>query len=263
MKNIKQYFIGIWENRFILENLVRQDLRMKYNRSMLGVAWAVITPVGLAVIIGLIYSIIFSTDPKTFIPSLFAALNPWIFLSTAAESGTTSYICAEGYIKQTNVKAQIFPLRGVLGAYVNLLYSICAFVAIYLILAPEKFGPKMLMVFPGLIIILIAGMALANISSSINLCYRDYQPLQSLALQALFYVTPIIYTSDMLDEKGFSLVYKLNPFYYFIEVIRTPLQGIEMLSWNVYFIAIALAVGLWGISILVTMRTCKGLAFKL
>lgn len=263
MRYIKEYFGGIWKNRYVLINLVKQDLEMKYNRSFLGVAWSIATPIGLSVIIGLIYSVIFSTDPRTFVPLLFAGLNPWNFLSGSADGGTYAYITAEGYIKQTTVSPQIFPLRGVMVSFVNLLYSIAAFFFVYLFLAPQNFSFRMLMVFPGLVIAFFAGAAMANISSAINLYIRDYQPFQSLVLQGLFYVTPIIFTTDMLDQKGFSVLYKINPFFYLIEAIRTPMLGMKIPPVEVYIVGIVMTVVMYLISIIVTMKTCKGLALKL
>lgn len=263
MHYIVGYFQGIWDNRYILGSLIKQDLRMKYNKSVLGVAWSIITPIGLAVVLGLVYSIIFNTDPKTFIPLLFAGINPWNFIIGSADGGTGSFLNAEGYIKQVAINPQIFPLRCVVVGFVNLLYSLVAFFAIYLFLAPDIFGPKMLMVFPGLFIIFGASMSLANFSSVINLKFRDYQPLQNLIIQALFYVTPIIYTTEMLDEKGYSWLYKINPVYYFIEVIRTPILGYNILDVYTYIVAIAIVIFMMFISIILVMKTCKGLALKL
>ena len=263
MHYIREYFQGIWRNRYVLESLVRQDLQMKYNRSILGVAWSVITPLGLAIIIGLIYSIIFNTDPRTLVPLLFAGLNPWTFVSGSADGGTRAYLSAEGYIKQTTVASQIFPLRTVMVGFVNLLYSIIAFFSIYLFLAPNNFNPKMLMVFPGLVIIFFAGVGLSNIASIINLYLRDYQPFQNLLLQGLFYVTPIIYTTEMLDQRGYSMVYELNPFYYFIEVVRAPMLGTYIPEAKIYIAAIVMTLLAIFISIVMVMRTCKDLALKL
>lgn len=263
MRDVKEYFRGIWKDRFVLANLVRQDLYMKYNKSVLGVGWSIITPLGLSVIIGLIYSVIYGTDPRAFVPMLFAGLNPWTFINGAADGGTVSYMTAEGYIKQTTVHSQIFPLRGVIVGFVNFLYSTVAFVAVYLLLAPEKFGVIMLAAVPGVIILFFAGVALANISAVINLHLRDFRPLQSLVLQGLFYATPIIYEADMLSQKGFSFVYEVNPFYYFIEIVRTPMLGNRIPSMQVYTVAIVITAVLFFISIKLAMKNGHGLALKL
>lgn len=259
----KQYFKEIFNNRYILISLVNRDLIQKYRRSVLGVAWSIITPLGLAIIVGGVYSILFSTDPRTLIPLLFAGINPWTFISGTADSGTMSFIAAEGYIKQSTVSAQIFPLRATITNFVTLLYSIITYFAIYIFMEPNLFGPKMIMVFPGLIIVFIFTCGLANITSIITLNLRDFQPLQSLILQGLFYVTPIIYPVEMIAEKGGELVYKLNPFYYMLEVIRGPMIGRQLPGVKEYLIAIVIASITFLISIIVIMKNKDTIAYKL
>jgi len=259
----REYFYGIWRDRYILSSLVNKDLQMKYRRSKLGVAWSVLTPLGLVLIIGGVYSIIFGADPKEFIPMLFAGLNPWLFLSSTADGGTMSFIGAEGYLKQTTVNAQIFPIRIVLVNFINLLYSLLAFFTIYLFLQPHLFSAKMLICVPGLALMFLFGVGLANLAAMINLNVRDYQPLQSLIIQGLFYATPIIYQASMLEEKGFGIIYRINPFYYMLEIVRTPMLGNTVPSAETYFIAAAIAFGFFAVSVFVVMRGKKTIPFKL
>ena len=121
----------------------------------------------------------------------------------------------------------------------------------------------MLAAVPGFVVLFFAGVALANISAVINLHLRDFRPLQSLVLQGLFYATPIIYEADMLRQKGFSFVYEVNPFYYFIEIVRTPMLGNEIPSLQVYIVAIVITGLLFLISIKMVMKNGRGLALKL
>lgn len=260
---IRDYFRGIWRDRFILWSLVNNDLQMKYRRSKIGVFWSVLMPVGLSVIIGGTYSIIFNSDPRTFIPLIFSGLNPWLFLSGTADGGTMAFIGAEGYLKQTGVNAQIFPLRVVLANFINLLYALLAYIAVYLFLQPQKFGVNMLMTIPGLAINFFFAWALANFAATINLYLRDFQPMQSLIFQGLFYATPIIFPASMMEERGFGLFYKLNPFYYMLEIIKTPIQGNEIPDCTVYVTGVLLSAVLFLTSIIPVMRCKKGIAFKL
>lgn len=257
------YFKEIWRDRYILRSLVKSDLNLKYKKSILGVAWSVLTPLGLVIIIGSVYSIIFNTKPENFIPALFAGLNPWIFLSGSADAGTGAFISAEGYLKQTNVNSQIFPIRVVLVNFINLLYSIIAFFIIYIFLKPELFGFNMLAVIPGLVILFIFAVALSNVGAVINLNIRDYQPFQSLIFQGLFYATPIIFPSKILKDKGFDILYKINPFYYMIEIVKQPLLGEKLPHPGIYQKAIFIAVGALFLSIILVMREKKKIAFKL
>lgn len=260
---IKDYFQGIWRDRHIVWSLVNKDLQMKYRKSKLGVFWSILMPLGLAIIIGGVYSIIFSSDPREFIPLVFAGLNPWIFMSGTADGGTQAFIGAEGYLKQTNVNAQIFPLRITIVNFINLLYALIAFLAVYLFLQPNQFGPAMLLVIPGLLIMFLYSLGLANLSATINLSIRDFQPMQSLIFQGLFYATPIIFPASMLKEKGFSFVYQLNPFYYILEIVKTPIQGQFVDHISIYVIAVGIALVVFLCGIAVVMKSKEGVAFKL
>ena len=236
---------------------------MKYRKSKLGVLWAILMPLGLSIVIGVVYSIVFATDPAEFIPLIFAGLNPWIFMSGTADGGTMAFVGAEGYLKQTGVNAQIFPLRVVLVNFINLLYAIFAFYAIYLFLQPEQFGPEMLQMIPGLLIMFVFSWALANIAASVNLVLRDFQPMQSLLFQGLFYATPIIFPAERLKEQGFEIIYKVNPFYYILEIVKTPMQGQPVQDMTIYIIAVAITIVLFVIGVFAVMKSKKGIAFKL
>lgn len=253
---LKEYFSGIWKNRYILHSLVNRDLQMKYRHSKLGVAWSILTPLGLVIVVGGVYSILFGADPKEFIPMLFAGLNPWLFVSGTADGGTMSFVVVEGSLKQTNVSIQIYPLRTVVTNFINLMYSILAFFSIYLFLQPNRFGPIMLMCIPGLFLMFMFALGWANLTSIITLYLRDYQPMQSIIFQALFYATPIIYPKESLAEKGYSILYEINPFYYIFEIVRTPMLGSELPDLSTYLIAIviSLSVFLFGTHILMKHR---------
>lgn len=257
------YFRGIWRDRYILWSLVNTDLQLKYRRSKLGVAWAVLLPLGMALLVGSVFSIIFGSDPRTFIPLFFAGLNPWLFINGSADGGTMAFVGAEGYLKQTTVNAQIFPLRITIVNFINLLYSIIAFFAVYLLLQPDLFSAKMLMTLPGLLVLFFFTAGLANFAASINLSIRDYQPLQSLIFQGLFYITPIVFEAKMLSDRGFSLLYELNPFYYLIEIVRTPMQGRTLPSLHLYLVAIMITFILFTGSIYVVMHKKSKIVFKL
>lgn len=259
----KSYFKNIYRARYILSSLVKQDLKNRYRNSILGMAWTFLTPLGLVIIIGSIYSIVFGVPPREFIPYLFSGLIPWLYIVACADGGTAAFINAQGYIKQTQTPLEIFPIRVALGAFVNLIISIVAFWCIYFVLMPENIGINMLFIIPSLVIWIIFGCMWATIAAVINVYIRDFGPLQSLGLQGLFYATPIIYPVEALLEKGYDWVYMFNPLYYFFELIRKPLIG-EAID-NPYVIPICLVVTTLValIAIYVLKQTDRKIAFRI
>lgn len=220
-------------------------------------------PVGLVIIIGAVYSILFNANYVDFIPSLFSGLTPWLFIVGSADGGTYSLLSAEGYLKQTTVSGTIYPLRVCLVNFINYLFSSLGFFAIYLIFLPSRLNVSMLMFIPASILLLVFGIALSNLAAIANLNFRDYQPLQSLALQGFFYATPIIYMPEMLAQKGFALVYQLNPFYYYIEIVRKAMVGEGVPGIDIYLPAIIIASFMLFASIVIIARSSKTIVFKL
>lgn len=258
-----RYFRNVWRSRHILISLVQKDLRNRYRKTFLGVAWSVLSPFGLVLIIGSVYSIVWSVDPVEFIPRLFTGLTPWIFITSSAEGGALSFASAEGYIKQTTTDIEIFPIRAATVALVNYLYSALAFLAVYLFLAPQNFSFSMLMSVPGILILYVFCCGWATIAGVINTYVRDYQPLQSLLLQGAFYVTPIIYPIEILANKGHSFIYEINPFYYLVHVVKLPMVGVELPTVQVYFIAVCIALFVFLLGSYLVTRIGRSLVFKL
>jgi len=259
---LKQYFSEIFEYRYVLISLVKRDLMGKYRRSRLGVLWSVLTPLGLAAVVGGVYGILFGTSPQTLIPMIFAGLNPWVFMSGTADNATMTFTAAESYIKQSTVTTYIFPLRTVLTNFLTLSYSILAFFCVYLFFQPNLFGPKMLMCIPGLLIMYFFSWGLANITSVINMNFRDFAPMQSLILQGFFYATPIIYDAQILKDRGYQFVYLINPFYYMLEVVRKPMLG-YIPGWRCYVAAVGVAAAVFLVGAFVQIRNRKKIVYLL
>jgi len=259
----KIYCSEIYRNRYLLKVLVQRDILMKYRRSALGILWSVLTPLGLAIVVGSVYAVLFGMSPKLLIPLIFASINPWGFMSGTADASTGCFLNAEGYIKQSSVGTMFFPLRTTLTSFVNLLYSTLTFFVIYLIIQPNLFGWKMLLCIPGLIIMFAFTLGLSNITSVVNIFFRDFAPIQSLLLQGLFYATPIIYDASILDERGYSIFYKINPFYYMIEVVRRPMLGETLPGVECYLISIILAFFVLTVGVFLQVKYRHKIVFQI
>ncbi|PKM82245.1 MAG: ABC transporter permease [Firmicutes bacterium HGW-Firmicutes-14] len=227
---------SIFQGRYILGSLIKQDLKNKYRNSFLGFAWSLITPLGLVLIIGIVFSKLLGQPIRTFIPYLFSGLIPWLYIAQCAEGGTGAFLAAEGYIKQTQTPIEVFPVRVAVVAFVQMLLSLAAFFLTYLLLDVNQFSFKMVLLIPALFIWLVLGIALSVGSAIAHTLVRDYGPIQSLILQGLFYATPIMYPAEILKDKNFAWIYQWNPFYYLMEVIRRPLMGQkvpDLIHWEV------------------------------
>ncbi|MFD0589824.1 ABC transporter permease [Paenibacillus sp. GCM10027627] len=257
-----QYFKNVYHGRHILFSLIKRDLNAKYRGTIFGIAWSLITPFGLAIIMGTVFSLLWGQPLKSFIPYLFSGLMPWLFLSGVAQAGTNSFISAQGYIKQTQIPIEIFPIRTAFVELSNLLFSLAIFFILFFILSPQSFNLYMIMTFLSILIFAVFGAAISTVSAFINTYVRDYAQVQSLLIQGMFYVTPIVWQTSILDDRGYGLIYKLNPMYYMLEIIRKPLLGQkpERFEW---IVAIGFTLIFATIAILLMRRIGRKIIFRL
>ncbi len=260
---MKEYFNNIYKARYVLLSLTYYDLKNKYRGSILGIMWAFFIPLCLALIIGRVYSATLQLPLKVFVPYLFSGLIPWLYIVSCADGGTQAFLVSEGYIKQTRIPIEIFPLRVTLTAFVNLLFSLLSYFVIYFFISPEKFSPKMLMVFPALGIWFIVGISLSTIVAVFNVYFRDYALLQPLIFQALFFATPILFPAELLKNNNSEWIYSYNPVYYLLEILRAPLLGNESLD-KIVWVLVGLASLIFFIAaVAVLKKVGRKIVFKL
>ncbi len=203
--------------------LARLDLLRRYTSTGLGMLWAILSPLGMSLVIGLVFSKVFNQGLEEFLPYLFVNLTLWAFFVACLEGGAIAFIAAEGYIKQVpNVSLAAYPVRMTLGAFAALCFGLLA-AALVTILLGKVVNLSWLAVLPGLAAWLVFGVALSCLSAVLNTMVRDFAYVQSVGVQALFYATPIMYPPEMLVSHGLSWLLTLNPVYHFLMLVRTPI----------------------------------------
>lgn len=260
---MKKYFGDLFRSRYMVSAIVKLDLKGKYRSSVLGFAWTFLSPLFLVLILGVIYAFLFNAAPQDFIPYLFSALMAWNFISASADTGCVAFLGAQGYIKQMSVPIQIFPLRITLVNLVNYLASLVSYFAMCLIIKRSIFTVHMWLTIPSIVIIFFFALSWATYSSFLHLYFRDYAPMQSLILQALFYVTPLIYPAENLLSGPMAWAVRLNPIYYFVDIIRYPLLGQPPQEANSYLICCIIVVVMYLGKFLLYKKIGRRIAYRL
>jgi len=221
-----------------------QDVRNQFRRSRLGIGWLIINLSLVTVSIGYVYGHLFHADLKKFFPILVLGLALWGFISSVITQGCQTFAASEGYIKQFSFAKQVYIFRFMTSALVNLSVGMGIFclVALYTGI-PLQLGT--LWFLPGILCLIVISLGHLIIFSYLGARFRDLPHALSGVLQVLFYVTPIIFTADMLKSRGMDFVYQYNPFYYLIEIARYPLINGEAAPLGVYYFALCYGILVW------------------
>ncbi|CAB0583617.1 ABC transporter permease [Corynebacterium diphtheriae] len=216
-----------------------QDIKQRYRRSVLGPLWITIATGVMALALGLLYSVLFKIPVAQFLPHVTVGLIMWNFIAGCIKEGSEVFIANEGLIKQLPSALSVHVYRLVWKQTLFLMHNMVIWV-ILMAIFPRPLGWDILLGIPALALLIANGVWVTMFFGIVATRYRDFSPLLEALTQLLFYVTPIVWTTETLYSQGGAVSERaklamLNPLYHYMEVIRAPLIGapIPPLNWIV------------------------------
>ncbi len=193
-----------------------------------------------------VFSSLFKLDLRSFAVFLFAGMIPWNLFNASVAQSSTAFIYNESLIKKIYLPKIIFPLSISLSVLIESFLSFCALLLIILVIG-GKFSVALLFIPIAYFLLFIFCFGIALFISVITVFFRDIQYVIGIALQALFFLTPVIYKKNSLAGKVGWIV-DINPIGFFIDLFRYPidlgiLPGIYTLLFAVFMSAISLILG--------------------
>jgi ABC-2 type transport system permease protein len=201
-----------WE---LLTNLVRKDLKVKYQSSALGFAWSLATPLLLLAVYYLVFGYILRSGIPNFAVYLMAGLLPWNAFSSAVAFGCGSVVGNANLVKKVRFPTTVLPLAAVGYAAVHFVLQMLVFAVFLLAFYRTAFGPQLLLLIPATLLLLVFSTGMAMLVSALTVKYRDVQHLLDVALLAWFWINPVIYGTYLVKQRlaphGLFWAYYLNP----------------------------------------------------
>jgi ABC-2 type transport system permease protein/lipopolysaccharide transport system permease protein len=215
----------------VIQNLVSQELRVRYQRSFLGFFWSLLNPILMLITMALVFSRILGRNDPHYVLYLFSGLVPWFFLSGSLNDAASCIIQNEGLIRKIYIPKLVFPVSRVL---VNLVNFLLTMLALFVLLVPLGAHFSWAMLFLPISIVLLTAfiIGLGVGLAVLNTFYRDCGHLIGVVLQAWYFLTPILYSTgdNSADLPTVPLFIKLNPLYPFIAQFQSIIRWGEFPS---------------------------------
>ena len=209
---------NIYNYRELLKTNVKKEIRGRYKKSFLGVIWSFLNPLLQLAVYAIIFPIILKDTQDNYVIFLCSALIPWTFFTAVVTQSAACIINNGNIIKKVYFPREIVPISVVTSACVNFLIS--TLIIIGFVLAYGLGISKNIIYYPIVLLVqYIFSLGLSFIISSCTVYLRDLEHLIGIALQLLFYATPIVYSLDTIP-KDFQTIMKLNPMAYIINAYR-------------------------------------------
>lgn len=243
---------------FILKQLVGKDFKIKYRRSFLGVAWSVLNPLLMMIVMAIVFTTIFaqgrngSVTPEMYPLYLIVGNVTFAVMSDSTSQALSSIVYASSLLKKVKVHRFVFPVQKVLFSLVNFAFSLIA-VAIVMLWFHVVPTWHLLLLPVCLILLMFFCMGLGLLLSAATVFFRDVMHLWSVVITAWTYFTPIFWTTDYILKMPHILrvLMYANPMYNYLQFMRdiflfqtcpTPLEFGLCVAWAVIAMVIGYAV---------------------
>ena len=246
----------LYNYREMIVSMIHRDLRGRYKASVLGFLWTFLNPLFQLIIYTMVFSIIMRANIKDFYMYLFIGLVPWNFFSAALAGGASCVVAQENLVKKIYFPRLVLPITYVTSALVNMLFT---FIIIFVMLIISGRGINFIAICFLPIIILIEyifALGMCMIASASTVYFRDLEYILNIISMAWMYLSPIMYTTDMVPRK-LKTIFQFNPMTAIIEAYHQILYYKRVPEMKVLGGAVFWGIGFLVVGILVFEKLQK------
>ncbi len=207
--------------RDLLLELIARDIKLRYRGSVLGIAWTLLNPLAELLVLLFVFSTVLRVDIPNFSAYLFTGLIVYGWFQTSVNFATGALVSNRELVRRPGVPSVILPVVTVASNLVHFVLSLP--ILFVLLMLSDVAITRAVLALPFLIAIefvLILGFAYPV--AIMNVWFRDMQHVLRVALQLLFYLTPVFYETSTVPP-GLQWFYRLNPLAHMVDVYRSVL----------------------------------------
>ena len=188
-----------------------REVRVRYQQSVLGAAWAVLQPLTMMLVFTIVFSrlIRVDTDGIPYPIFVYSALVPWTYFTTAIAQGIPSLVNNMNLVTKIYFPREILPFASVGASMLDYLIAFSIFLGM-MVFYSVPVRPMMLLVIPLLLLQILLMLGVTLIGGAVIVFFRDMRFVVPLMTQVWMYATPIIYPVSLVPE-WFRPYYYLNP----------------------------------------------------
>ena len=234
--------------QFLFEELVKRDFKKKYKRTVLGMAWSVLSPLLTLLVMRLVFTQFFGRSTAHYTTYLFCGNLVFSYFNESTSQGMTSLMGNAAIFTKVNVPKYLFLFSKNVQTLINFGLTLCVFF-VFCMLDGITFTWKFIFLLYPIALLVLFNIGVGLVLSALFVFFRDIQYLWSVFTQLLMYLSAIFYTVD-----GYSAmiqkVFLINPVYTFILYFRqvvihsaTPSPELHLLL--LFYTGLVLSIGCW------------------
>ncbi len=224
----------LFRYRNLIVQTIRRNLVVRYKRSVLGIAWTMLNPLGTTLILTFVFSNVFG-GASSYAPYVLSGLICWTFFSQGTSDSMSNLIWGEGLLRRIYIPRTVFAISAIGTGLINIAFGLVPLLLVLLLSDLIPNASIFLLPIPTLFLAMFA-LGIGLLLSTVAIYFADIAQMYGIALTAWMYLSPVIYKIDMLPEK-YVWIIKLNPMYYLITLFRAPIYYSRVPSFHEFLVA--------------------------
>lgn len=212
LKNNKQYC-------FLFEELIKRDFKKRYNRTVLGIMWSVLSPLLMLSVMATIFVHFFGRNTPHYIVYLFSGLVIFNYYTESTNEGMDALMSNAGIFSKINVPKYLFLFSKNVSSLINFGIILLIYLT-FVWFDGITFTLKFLCLIYPIICLIFINLGIGLVLSALFIFFRDIQYLYRLFTQVVMYGSAIFYSIDILPQHLQTLFY-CNPIFVCITYFRS------------------------------------------
>ncbi|HET7654696.1 MAG TPA: ABC transporter permease [Acidimicrobiales bacterium] len=229
----------------LVHELVLRDLRLRYRRSVLGIAWSQLSPLALLAVLTFVFTKILPLQIPRYALFVYAGLLPWTWFSGALTDGANAIVWSRDLVRRPGVPVAFLPVTTVV---THLAYFALSLPVLFVGLTVDGGIPATALLLPCVVAVqFVLLLGPVYLLASLQVSLRDTGHLVGVVLVPVFYATPVFYQASSVPDR-YRWVYDANPAAILITAYRDVLleaRAPELLPLAV-LAAIGIALAMFG-----------------
>lgn len=260
---LKPFGIDVFciHKKFLVFNMVSRNMKIKYRRSVLGVLWTLLVPLGTALVYYFVFKSVFKVQLPNHLVFILSGVLPWSFFSQTFLEGSDSLVGNSGLLTKVPIPIQVFPFVGSLTNLITLVFAFPVIIGAALI-GDVGIHAGWVAVPVLILMLFVQAYGFSVIFGMMYVYFRDLKHILGILTQVWFYTTPVLYDVSMVPENLRFIIY-CNPVGYLFDGLHRVIAMGEPLPLKHLWISGGWTVGLLGVTLFTLKNTGKNLIEKI
>lgn len=234
----------LWQFRELFFFFTWRDIKVKYKQTVLGFAWAIFQPLIMSLVFTLFLGNLISKGNELPLPYpvfVLSGMLLWGVFSSGLTNSANSMVSNANIIKKIYFPRLIIPLSAILVSLFDFLMGFLVFIPVMIYYHVSFTWAAIWMLPLSILITTIVAFGLGTFLAALNIKYRDFRYILPFFIQALLFITPVIYPATVSNNKIIQAIMHLNPMSAAIQTFRAAFVNSYSFGTDFW---ISLAIGI-------------------